>query len=173
MKKEDKQENILRAASVGKGTIYEYFDNKEALFIQMIKYNVSYVINDLSASVDQSYSMQELQDRFVQTCIHLIEKHSSKLKVYFQIHVEALGEMHVWLLEKHEQIRAKLTRVIEQCMANDKNATYRTVKPDVLAWLLINTVQLGFFYKIEKPETDTEAIIKAQMDIIFHGIKEK
>lgn len=60
------------------------------------------------------------------------------------------------------------TNVIQQFM--DRNEL-RNTKPEVVAWMALDAIRLGFYCKIMKKEENIEPILKAQMDILLRGVK--
>lgn len=162
-------ERIAVEAKVGKGTIYGYFDSKENLFIEMIKAGVTYVYNDLYQVFEQGKSMEEVKHRFLQSALQLIHEHGDKLKILYEDSLTKMPmDFEEWLLEKNDWLVSKMAETLQQFM---EQGQIRQVGPDILAVMLMNIIQIGFYYKVLKEEQNVEHVLKTQIDVIFNGVR--
>lgn len=53
-----KMEDIAKEAGVGKGTIYEYFESKNALFLEMLRFSTEQFITGLENSLDTGTDLE-------------------------------------------------------------------------------------------------------------------
>lgn len=162
-------QEIAIQAGVGKGTIYEYFSSKEELFSQVIKNAVSYVYDDLHSAFHEVKSLEECIETFIRTSLYLIEQHSDKLQILFEDYPKAdFGELQAWFVERHQQTMDMATTLIQQFMDNKE---LRQTQAEVVAWMVLDAIRLGFYYKITKKQPNIETILRAQMDIILNGTR--
>lgn len=160
-------EEIAIEAKVGKGTIYEYFDSKENLFVEMIKDGVNYVYNDLYTVFNEKETMEETIELFLHSSLKLINDHDDKLRILYDDISKMPHELEVWFIEKGEWLVSQISKTLEYYMENDE---IRSVCPDMLSRLILHSIQTGFYYRVIKNEQNVERILRNQLDIIIHGI---
>ncbi|WP_085990861.1 TetR/AcrR family transcriptional regulator [Oceanobacillus senegalensis] len=160
--------DIAVEAKVGKGTIYEYFSGKENLFIEMIKNGVRYVYNDIYTIFDQGASMEETKETFLQNALQLINEQGDKLRILYEDSSKRLSwELEKWIIEKNDWLISKVAENLQEFM---EKGQIRAVDPQILAGMILHSIQIGFYYKVVKEEEDIENVLRSQMDIIFFGI---
>lgn len=161
-------QEIADKAGVGKGTIYEYFQSKEEVFVQVAKSNVSYVHNDLLGMFNKVETFEELLDGYIATSLSLIDKHIDKVEIIFNDLAKVSNELHEWFLEKQRQLMERLTALLQQFIENKE---LRDVQPEAVAWMVLHIIQLGFYYKIVYKQDNIESVLEAQKDIILNGCR--
>lgn len=161
-------EAIAAEAKVGKGTIYEYFESKENLFVEMIKAGVTYVYNDLYKVFNEKESVEETLELFLQSSLQLINEHDDKLSILYADISKMPSDLETWFIEKGEWLINQIARVFQYYMDNNE---IRPVCSDMLARLILHSIQTGFYYRVIKEEQDIERILREQLDIIIHGIR--
>ena len=160
-------EAIAVEAKVGKGTIYEYFDSKEILFIEMIKAGVTYVYNDLYHVFKQKETMEETVEDFLHSSHQLFHEHGDKMRILYEDITKMPHELEVWIVEKSEWLVSQIAKTLQSFMDDGQ---IRDVCPNILAMLILHSLQIGFYYKVVRGERDLESILRTQMDIIFKGV---
>lgn len=160
-------EAIAIEAKVGKGTIYEYFDSKENLFVEMIKTGVTYVYNDLYRVFNEKESMEETLELFLQSSLQLINEHSDKLSILYEDISKMPHDLEVWFIEQDKWLVKQIAKTLQYYMDNDE---IRSVCPEVLVRLILHSIQTGFYYRVVEEKKDIERILQDQLDIIMHGI---
>lgn len=157
---------ISQKAGVGKGTIYEYFDSKEELFVQMIQSEVIYIFEDFHRTFKRAKTIEELIDGYIDTSLMLIKKHTNKVHLLFDDLAKVSIELHDWFIEKKKEVMGQLTAAVEQFI--DK-AELRKMNAEVAAWMILDIIRLGFFYKMFYKNADVKSLLQAQKDLILNG----
>lgn len=161
-------QEIAQKAGVGKGTIYEYFESKEALFVHMIQSEVIYIFDNFKRSFTKAHTMDELIDSYIESSLKLIEKHTNKVHLLFDDLAKVSIELQEWFIEKKQEVMSELTSAIEQFI---QKGDLRRLNAEVAAWMILDIIRLGFFYKMfsEQADIDVKSLLLAQKDIILKG----
>ena len=61
--------DIANHAGIGKGTVYEYFDSKSDLFIEVLKFNTESFLNRIKSSIDAVDGFLPKLNTFIETQI--------------------------------------------------------------------------------------------------------
>lgn len=160
-------ETIAVEARVGKGTIYEYFDSKEKLFVETIKSGVTYVYNDLYKVFTEKASMEETIELFLQSSLKLINKHEDKLSILYADITKMPHDLEVWFIQQGEWLVNQIAKTLQYYMDNNE---IRLVSAELLSRSILHSIQVGFYYRVVKKEQDIERILRDQLDIIIHGV---
>lgn len=57
--------DIAVKAGLGKGTLYEYFQNKEDLFIQVVQVKTSYFFNEINRRISNNITLREILNEII------------------------------------------------------------------------------------------------------------
>ncbi|RYG72937.1 TetR/AcrR family transcriptional regulator [Lentibacillus lipolyticus] len=164
-----KMEEIAVKAGVGKGTIYEYVDSKEDLFVQMIKTNVSYVSHVLMETIEQSHSIEAFFDHLLHNVLFILNKHCEKLS--FVVNEDLSGvssQLQEWMVANQEKNMNRLSVMLHEFMDRGE---IRNVHPEVAAWLIQDIFRLGFYFRIFRKQDNIEELMHAEIDILLKGLK--
>ncbi len=159
-------QEIAQKAGVGKGTIYEYFESKEDLFVQMIQSEVTYIFDDFHRIFGNAQTIEELIDGYIESTLMLVKKHTNKVHLLFDDLAKVSKDVQDWFVEKKMEVMGQLTTVIEKLI--DKGEL-RPMDAEVAAWMIMDIIRLGFFYKIFHETVDIKPLLQAQKDIILKG----
>lgn len=66
--------DIAMEAGLGKGTIYEYFQNKEDLFIQVVKAKLSHFFNEMNSRISDKITMQDKLNEMIKITQETVEE---------------------------------------------------------------------------------------------------
>lgn len=161
-------QEIANKAGVGKGTIYEYFQSKEALFVEMIQNDVSYILDDIVKSLEQIETIEELIDSQINLSLYHIEQHSHKVHILYDDLTKVSKEVYDWLAGKKIGIIDQISALIQQFIDNKE---LRDVNPKVVAWSIAEITRLAFVYKIMYKEEDIETILNEKKEILLYGCR--
>ncbi|TMN21790.1 TetR/AcrR family transcriptional regulator [Lentibacillus cibarius] len=164
-----KMQEIAVKAAVGKGTIYEYVDSKEDLFVQMIKTNVSYVSNILMETIEASHSIEAFFEQLLDKVLFILNKHCEKLSFVINEDLSRVSnQLQEWMVANQEKDMNRLTDMLQLFMDRGE---IRNVKPEVAAWLIQDIFRLGFYFRIFRKQTNIEELMRAEIDILLKGLK--
>jgi len=159
--------DIIQHASAGRGTFYAYFTNKEELFFECA--------DQIFKEIDRD--MQEIHDE-------LDIPHKGVLRyMYFKSIYPRVGDMinlirgasvsgHEAFTKKLDQIMQNLIGpVVEDVKMGIDKGFYRTVDPELVAWMLMGATEYGsyLFYQTDPAQRDN--LYADGLDILFNGVE--
>lgn len=113
-----KMEDIAREAKIGKGTIYGYFDSKESLFCQMIKYGVEEYQEGLA-------EVFNIDGDFEEKLYKMCEFHGGYIKKYIGLTQVIIMERQVFPKELMKEIigeNDKLFNIVKNAVIRAQTA---------------------------------------------------
>jgi AcrR family transcriptional regulator len=162
-------EDVAKQAGVAKGTIYLYFADKEALFQELVRFQISPVMSAFEAVLASPLPLKSLIDRAIE--IFTREVFGTRRKQVMRLIISegprfpALAEFYYReVLEPIlKAVRARLQRALERGEIAD-DALIRF--PQLLgAATVMAVVWQGLFDRFEP--LDTRALIRAYFDRLF------
>ena len=156
--------DIVKHAGIGRGTFYQYFPNKEELFLECADSIFQDIDREFEGLLDESDVLKRLKQRALLTgrsYQHLIEMlnlargATAKNKPHFQDKLDQV--MHNLV----EPIQRDVEKGVEQGLFCIKNST-------LIAYLLLGAIEYGFYYFLKHP-ADTDDLISQGWDIIMKG----
>lgn len=137
-----KMEDIAKKAGIGKGTIYSYFDSKEALFYEMIKH----AIEEYEKGLDKALNIEAtLEER-----LHVLCKfHGKYLSKYIDITQIIMMEREVFSKDLVKELIGEKTRLFNRVKNAVKDAIYsgelrEDLDPHLASIIIIGSI--GKFY---------------------------
>ena len=133
-------QQIAAAAEFAVGTLYNFFESKEALFDELTKSCGERIIDALMAVLDAPGTEVDRLTRFIRHTPELLEEHAAFIKLY----VSELGTRSVRLSKKrdadqfHSLLNAKLAQLLEAGM---RKGLFRRVDPTIAAQALHSTIE--------------------------------
>jgi AcrR family transcriptional regulator len=135
-----KMEDIALQASVGKGTIYEYFNSKDDLFFSMMGHSVSAYREEIISAVQSGRSVQDKLKIMLQHHLRFIEKNADMAYIL----ATDRGIPHQQCQEMLLQHRSELFRLMVSLLeAGISSGEFRQLDSQVAA----NSI-LGTFYAL-------------------------
>jgi len=156
--------DIVKHAGIGRGTFYQYFPNKEALFLECADSIFQDIDREFEGLLDESDVLKRLKQRAQLTgrsYQHLIEMlnlargASAKNKPHFQ---DKLAQVMHNLIEP---IQRDVEKGVRQGLFRIKNST-------LIAYLLLGAIEYGFYYFSKHPG-DIDDLIGKGWDMIMNG----
>ncbi len=159
---------VAAASGVGKGTIYLYFDSKEALFREVIKYSYNAYYESLQDCLAAGNSAREklkkvidMQNEFMQT---------QKKFVYMLAEEKLISSL---ILEEEafqcqQEIIDLVGRVIEEGI---KQGEFRSMNPALAAKIFMGAVAALWYsaYVYESKEDLCQNSVDEIMSIVYNG----
>ncbi len=159
-----KVSEIAERARVGKGTVYEYFDSKEALLIGVIKAGTKYYIEQLNESAEQAVDpLGKLRNILLKNVTILKENQNFRQLINHNFGVNS-EQFHLLLQEQRQILFQKIQKILQEAINQQQ------IKPIDLEI----GVRLVFGHIIAMdPEMGNlaEEQINSMIDILFKGLQ--
>ena len=171
-----KMADIAKAANIGKGTIYEYFKNKDDIFINLFEMHFSQIGNQ-AAQVMEEYDDPEakLRQFVAMTVTSLIDGHSNFAEIMLDIWAEGIREhnesiKHVFNLEDiYRQYREVIIQILQDGI---EKGIFKPMDTTFTASLFIGALDgILLQWLMRKDLFDTATLTDNFMKIFMNGIK--
>lgn len=174
-------EEVARKAGLAKGTLYLYFKDKEALYLQTVLYVLESMQADLLQQVGrQPQGVQKLH-AFACCQLAFFARNRDTLRLFADLFTPGLANLHKRLIAPMQEKRALLIAYLSRLV--DEGKRQGQIRPDfdsqqiALSFLgMVNQASqsLGRFglaeQALEPPAGDPEGIADAIMRILLEGI---
>ncbi|HEU4955223.1 MAG TPA: TetR/AcrR family transcriptional regulator [Gemmatimonadales bacterium] len=170
-----KLEDVARRAGVSKGTLYLYFDSKEALFREMVRAKVVAALAHAEETVRTfDGSSRELLVLLVSSMYRrLRDEGMARVGRVVQAELPSFPELAQFYFEEViVRSRRLVSRVLERGV---ESGEFREVSHGFaargLASLLVHTAQLQcFFHDFDPDQLSDEAALGGLVDLYLHGV---
>lgn len=164
-----KMEDIAREAKIGKGTIYGYFDSKESLFCEMIKYGVEEYEQGLirALKVDGDFG-----DKLYRMC----EFHGGYIKKYIGLTQVIIMEREIFSKELMKEIigeNDKLFNIVKNAVISAQTAgdLRESLDPKLATMIISGSINQFYGQKIFYEKKAVEEIDSRDLiDHILQGL---
>lgn len=165
-----KMKEIATVAGIGKGTIYEYFDNKKHLFFCMIEEGADSFINTLFQRVEEEEDFKNIFKSILESSFEFMEQHEDITRLIINHPGMVDEKMQKWLAKKKNDIIVFFMEIIEK-HADENN--YKVVNPILASHSLFGIIisLLGEYLFHDNSLIDVEKIAKDAAGLFYHGIK--
>lgn len=146
-------QQIAEASEFAVGTLYNFFENKETLFEELINTTGQHVLSDLLEILNEPGSEKDILWAFIMHQPKIIAKHGSILKLYFtEIAAQNLHFSKIHDVSNiHKIVNLRLSEIIEQGI---KKGIFREVDPEITAKSLGATIETLVFETTENVNND-------------------
>lgn len=133
---------IAQHAGIGKGTIYEYFKNKEDLFVQMVAFNIKDYIISLNKQVDLAADFEGKLNRFIDFHYELVKRNMKLLDFLFQSeHISLRAETKKLVADVLFSARAQVVGIIDDILRiGQQEVKVRDIDREFAADIIINMI---------------------------------
>ncbi|MCF6465018.1 hypothetical protein C3E90_03805 [Clostridium sp. Cult2] len=165
-----KMEDIAKKAEIGKGTIYGYFDSKQSLFYEMIKYRIEEYEKGLDSSLNIEGSLEE-------KLYNLYIFHEEYLNRYIDITQIIMTEQEVLPKELMGEIAAEMDKIFYRIQKSVEEAIHKeelrdNLNPQLAAIVIIGSIGQFYAQKICYPEKNHNNVeFKELIDTILKGLQ--
>ena len=164
-----KMEDIAKEAGVGKGTIYEYFDSKKALFQEMIKYGIDNYMEFLEELSSKEMSTKEKILSYCRYHGKLISDHVDMAQTLAGQSDIFSKEMKVWMLKSKEEMYKLIEGIIK--VGVSRGELREDINQELAVLNIVGTTNQYytkkiFFDRVKYDDIEHNLVL----DIIFKGI---
>jgi AcrR family transcriptional regulator len=168
--------DIATAASIGKGTIYEYFKSKEDIFAAGFQHFFDGFEANIESAISQSENPEEQLQILIRSSLGtFFEHHSEFAVIMLDFWAEGIRtkddtiENVIHLKDVYRMYRSMIVKIIERGIGL---GMFRPVNAVANASYLIAAMDGLMLQWVMEPEIfDIEDIIEAICDVLLNGIK--
>ncbi|MDW8465069.1 MAG: TetR/AcrR family transcriptional regulator [Chloroherpetonaceae bacterium] len=108
---ETKMQDIADAAGVGKGTLYEYFETKEELFLAVYESWISEYETEMTRQAEAYLEPLAKADALIETTVAFYEKHASHASILLEFWAHAIRSQNPRFLNRIREMKAHLAEL--------------------------------------------------------------
>lgn len=159
-------QSIAKRAGVGKGTTYEYFPSKEALFMEVISSRLNEILNMFKAQIQSSGPVREKIERLYAKYAELYDTETDLKKILSNDLGHIPKQYHDYFKKKHIELIEAIATVIHKGI---EDGEIGRVDSNLAATVITASMSTLAVYA-ETSSDDVSATIPAILDILFHGL---
>ena len=162
---------IAQTAGVGKGTIYEYFENKEDIVFEIITVFIAEYEQVLQELVSQNISTKEKVFHFL--CqIHEDEEGQRQLKIYREFLAISLANGTEGMIAFNTKCRMQFTTILENIL--QEGIEKKEIQAETLGFVSALLVyKLGLVVEAHTTDLDVKKDAEAYLNALFTLIEIK
>ncbi|MBP3953178.1 TetR/AcrR family transcriptional regulator [Bacillus suaedae] len=161
-------QGIASAAGVGKGTTYEYFPSKEALFNDVVREGFDYLITELAVALEQEGTIQEKVERMYLRHLTIFQTETQFRDLMLNDMGKIPEETQLWLIAQQSEFVLKLKGILEDGI---KIGELRPIHTRVAANTITHGLKMIYYYQGEEHES-IEELVKEQVAMLFNGMNQ-
>lgn len=161
-----RMEDIAITAGIGKGTIYEYFSSKKALFKEMMNYAMEYYISEMHEYIIGISDAKRALQSLLEFNIKFLKEHSEIARMIISQPHEINEDIMSLFMQARHRMEDMVASIIEDGI---RCGYFRNVKPLLAAAMFlaaVGRVAAATLYDCGVQEADTADML----DIFFYGI---
>ncbi|MBU8881124.1 TetR/AcrR family transcriptional regulator [Bacillus sp. FJAT-29790] len=159
-------QNIAKKACVGKGTIYEYFTSKEALFGEVVLTGLTYIFDELMQVVKRPGPIYSKVKRLYEKNAQLFHSESELRAIMLNDFGKIPKQLHLQLQTMQKEMQILVESSLKEAIDNGE---LRNIHPGIAASVVLNGLKVIYFYQLRETET-YEEVIEQQLKITFSGL---
>lgn len=165
-------DDIAKAASVGKGTVYLYFKDKSSIYVSVIQEHfitgIAYLKKVQNESLSNPEKLQKIADDWTD---YMIQQKSS----FFMFSMENLNLSRSMMKEIKTIVAGRLKEMIDiiaRIIDNGiKVGEFRKVDSRIAALHFLNTIRTGFYVSLFVSDISIDK--KTPLNLFFDGLKRR
>jgi len=172
--------DIAAEAGLGKGTLYEYFQNKEDLFIQVVKVKTYRFFNEISRRISDKTTLWEILNEIIKFTQETIEEGEFFFKFmvfgeFFEMSCEVKQKLYEMILSNRVESVNVLRELFEKGSADgilrefDWEFASNFIPEMIGAYCNFKAHIMGDCWSQQQKDLDREKMI----DFILNGIRAK
>lgn len=172
--------NIVKNANISKGSLFNYFENKDKLFMYLFKYNINKVTENFERNKEEiiKFDLLEAYKFFITTNIEFFTKNPRVFKFLAMAITNSPDSIKILLQRKKREIQGF---VISSIINNVENSYFReNIDKEKVAFLILTLLDTLSNKYIEKYKGDLQLLkadsenrdkeIEEYIDLIKFGV---
>lgn len=161
-------EQIAKTAGMAKGTVYNYFANKEEILISVIEYGVDQLEQIMKKGLSTNISSIKKIKRGIKLYINHLEKNMHLFKIMATEHIQFKCEVK---MQHHTRVFSRINRLEKVIGEAVKNGEIRKVNPYIAATALTGMIDFLVFRELfDGKKFSTDYKVKQITKLFFEGI---
>ncbi len=160
---------IAERASVGKGTVYEYYSSKEELFKECFSYCAESYIQSFQDHLTKPETVKMTMQEILRTHLDMIKDNRKRLHLLFNEKPASFQELQSWVLERREELLQGIMDLLEEGIRSNEIRAGIDVEMAGRLFLALNYVVMGGMVVLDGIDVDEERI-GALLEIYWQGI---
>ncbi|MCL5006287.1 MAG: TetR/AcrR family transcriptional regulator [Acidobacteria bacterium] len=164
-------DEIADAAGVAKGTVYLYYQSKQAIYWAALERGITALLDEVKTRVGEEETLEDKVRAFIAIKIAYFEKNRD----FFAIYISEFGSAFTHpaqLRKRFGDLYLQQSRVIEAVLQEGiKRKVIRSIRPDIAA-LAISDLTRGIITQrlLGWSKGDVESDIRFVFDLVWRGI---
>lgn len=164
-----KMESIAKEAGIGKGTIYEYFESKERLFEEILKFSMEEFRHGLRNSIDQGWTIEEKILNCSRYSVEFLNSHMDIVQIVMQVNTLS-KEVRVQLFVEHSAILKLYKEMVHE--AKRKGELREDLDEELATFCIAGALDLFSKQRVlMDPRPLSEIKHQAIVDVVLRGLK--
>ena len=161
--------DIAREANVADGTIYLYFDSKDALLIQVFEETLEKRLNHIKEQIEPIEDKLERIDKFLLLHNDIYKEHPEELR-FFALEARQSPEFYNRYPD-FNPFKDYKKYLLDLCKDAINSQSTRKLAPEVLTNLLLGTLEYNLVcWATGNLKLSIKNVIKQSIDIVHNGI---
>lgn len=164
-----KMEYIAKEAGIGKGTVYEYFDSKERLFEDILKFSIGKFRRGLKACMDQVETLEERLLNYARYNVEFLKNHMDILQIAMQVNILS-KDIRTQLIAEREVICEQIRDLVKTAKA--KGECRADLDAELATFCIMGTLDEFSKRRVfsnSRPQEDID--YQAIVDMVLRGLR--
>jgi AcrR family transcriptional regulator len=162
--------SIASAADVSVGTLYNLFDNKDALYLELVRSKAELFRDRLLAALGAPGSPQAALDRFLAELLRLFREEAIAIRLYYRVSAQARISFRASLAEPiralFDETTIAFARLIDPHSGNN-DPTPAAYRAAMCCHAMVNELLL---LHIDDPVRHPEPAVRAEATRLMHAV---
>ncbi len=164
-----KMEFIAKEAGIGKGTIYEYFESKERLFEEILKFSIEEFRHGLKKSMDHGETIEEKILNCSHYSVEFLNSHMDIVQIVMQVNTLS-KEVRAQLFVEHSAILQLYQGMVHD--AKRKGEIREDLDEELATYCIAGALDLFSKQRVlMDPQPLSEIDHQAIVDVVLRGLK--
>ncbi|MCH4889663.1 TetR/AcrR family transcriptional regulator [Acidaminobacter sp. JC074] len=165
---ETKMADIAGRADVGKGTLYEYFDSKQMLFEEMMKFLLESMHDFLTSKIEEKQDPVEKLRVIANLDIEIAKDHGQLFSVILErLNTSSESLKEEFMLARHKQLKM-IEKILEEGISS---GVFKPVKSKYFAYVFKGTIAQATMSHSCGMGDEEENVLDELFDILISSIK--